>query len=243
MATVMDLIVAQLTRSDVVVRVPEQTRATWRAFEHLLVQIGAALVRVAQSPPSPGYEPYFVEKGGGRLGARGLARVLVRAGHRRARDNQWRGKVVKALRDLAKPLRRKDAVMRRAKTLLRAWEESSILETIFDEAGHDVLEFVRLLGAAPAGDSRAFIRLTEIAAALAPVLTVARGPKMQADSEAHAFFLEIARPFGARGYTWNDLEDDFTDPQTQATRLEFNDKTFNPIPACRLLKRRLSTCP
>ena len=243
MPTLTDLMVAELTRPDVAARVPAQARETWQAFHRLLLQIGGALMRVAQLPPSPGYEPYFVAKKGGRLGAHGLAHLLVHAGKRRARDSQWRGKVIKALRELA-TLRQQRALKPRVDTLLKAWDESSVIETIFHEAGQDEFEFVRLLEAARAGNTSVFNRLAEIAVTLAPKLTVARGPKRQADSEAHVLFLQTGGEFGySRGYTWTDLEGNFTDPQTQATRLEFNKPTFNPIPARRVVKRRLSARP
>ena len=67
MPTLTDLMVAELTRPDVAARVPAQARETWQAFHRLLLQIGGALMRVAQSPPSPGYEPYFVERGADAL--------------------------------------------------------------------------------------------------------------------------------------------------------------------------------
>lgn len=239
MATLTDHIVAHLARPDAAC-VPAQARETWHAFHRLLLQIGGALVRVAQSPPSPGYEPWFVARGGGRLGARGLARLLVHAGKRRARDNQWRRRVVEALRDLAKPLRYSSAVRDRVDTLLEAWEESSVIETIFDDAGQDVFEFIRLLELARVGNTIVFNRLAEIAAALAPALRIARGPKMQAASEAHALFLQSAHAWGASGFTWNPITGDFTDPHTQATRLEFNEDHFDPRPAYRRAKCKLN---
>lgn len=239
MATVTELMVAQLTRPDIVAGVPEQTRATWQAFEQLLIQIGGALLRVAQSPPSPGYEPWFVDKGGGRLGARGLAHLLRRGGRRRARDHQWRGIAVEALRDLGM-LSHRSAVKKRADTLLTCWDDSAVLETIFDDAGGDVFEFVRLLKAAQAGQTNVFARLAAIAAALRPFLTVPRGRKTSPASETHALFLEVGRDFGARAYTWKYLENDFTDAQTQATRREFNAPSFNPVPARRRAKRGMS---
>lgn len=239
MATLTDLIAAQLARPDVAASVPQQARQTWQTFESLLLQIGGVLVRVAQSPPSPGYETWFVEKGGGRLGARGLAQLLVHAGKRRAHDHYWRGKAVEALRDLAQ-LRSWSAVRKRADTLLDCWNESAVLETIFDDAGHDVFEFVRLLKEAQAGNTSVFNRLAVIAAALRPFLTVARGPKPSPASEAHALFLTAGRDFGARAYTWNDLDERFTDSQTRATRRAFNEPNFNPVPARRRVKRGLS---
>jgi hypothetical protein len=239
MPTLTDLMVAELTRSDIATRVPARARETWQTFQRILLHAGGALMRVAQSPPSPGYEPWFVERGGGRLGARGLAYLLVRAGKRRARDHRWHRQAVKALRDLARPLRYGCAVRDRAQTLLQCWEYSTVLDTIFDGAGGDVFEFVRLLKAALAGNTSVFSRLAEIAVGLSPVLTIPSGPKRSAASEAHALFLEVGRDFGARAYTWNDLDKSFTDAQTQATRLAFKEPNFSPVSARRRVKRGL----
>ena len=47
---------------------------------------------------------------------------------------------------------------------------------------------------------------------------------------------------GVRGYTWNDCDEDFADPLTQATRQEFDRTDFDPRPA-RRRSRRLSAAP
>ena len=218
MPTLTDLMVAELTRPDVAARVPAQARETWQAFHRLLLQIGGALMRVAQLPPSPGYEPYFVAKKGGRLGAHGLAHLLVHAGKRRARDSQWRGKVIKALRELA-TLRQQRALKPRVDTLLKAWDESSVIETIFHEAGQDEFEFVRLLEAARAGNTSVFNRLAEIAVTLAPKLTVARGPKRQADS-------------------WKRMCSFFKLGESSATRAAIHGPTWKAISPIRRRKQR-----
>ena len=68
-------------------------------------------------------------------------------------------------------------------------------------------------------------RIKTIAAAIAPSLPRARGPKISAASAAHELFLETNASFGLpAGYTWSDIEGDYIDPQTQATRQEFGDR-------------------
>lgn len=211
----------------------ERLRPLQNAFVQIMSGSDRVLQNIANAPASPGYEPWLIERGTNRIAARGLAMVLTRAGRRRAKDSQWRLKVVKAIRFLAKPGRRKDAFMRKAVFLLEAWEETAVIETIFRQAGRDEFEFTRLLNSARNGEVAVlFGCLAEIAAALGPFLSVARGPKVSAELEAHEFFLaEIATPTGAAGYAWSDLEDDFIDDQTKATRREFNSPSFDPRPA------------
>jgi hypothetical protein len=144
--------------------------------------------------------------------------------------------VVKALRNLAKPLRRSSALKARINTLLQAWEQSSVIETIFDQAKRDEREFVRLLEAARAGDASVFGSLAKLAVALDPFLTLTRGRNRRADSEAHTLFHHIGRSWGGGSYTWDPITADFIDPQTRATRLEFNNDRFDPRPAYRRAK-------
>jgi hypothetical protein len=234
MASLAEVVATYLTRPDLIDRLPasENTRETFKAFGRILTQIGGALVYVAQLPPSPGYEPWFVGGGGGRLGARGLAALVVHAGKRRANDNMRRPEIVRAIRFLAKPGRRKAAILRKAEILLAGWQETSVFDTIFAESGQNEFEFVRLLESARNGNGIDCNRINEIAVALKPFLVLPRGPKVSAASEAHAFFLsQGARGHGAGGYTWSDLEQDFIDAQTRATRLEFNEPDFDPRPA------------
>lgn len=197
--------------------------------------MGEALLRLSQLPASPGYEPWLIEKGYGRLGARGLATVLVHAAKRRAQDSKRQGEVVKAIRFLAKPSHRPVTMLRRAKVLLQVWEETSVIETFFLQAGQDEFEFIRLLKRARDGESIDCQRLSEIAAAITPFLKLSRGPKIRAASEAHAFLTEVGKSTGA--YTWNDITGDFIDRQTLATRQEFNDPQFDPRPPRRRIRR------
>lgn len=148
--------------------------------------------------------------------------------------------VVHAVRFLAKPHRKKSAGYRRIALLLAASSETSIIETIFEDAGLDEFEFIDSLKTAAIGDKDAYRRVIEIAANLAPHLSIPLGPKITAPSVAHEFFLkEIVSPLKPSRYTCNPDKDDFTDAVTAATRREFNDNDFDPRPAVRRLKRHL----
>jgi hypothetical protein len=195
--------------------------------------------RVAESPPSPGYEPWLIERGINPILARMMARLLVRRGKRPAKESVRLPAVVRAFRFLANPRRNRPAISRRVDVLLRAWEETSIIETIFDDAGLDEFEFIRLLKSVAEGHQVGYRRLTEIAASLAPHLPVRRGRKVSAASAAHEVFLEYAvMRMEPRAYSWNEPKGQFTDPVTEATRREFVRRPFDPRPAYRRLKAR-----
>jgi hypothetical protein len=132
--------------------------------------------------------------------------------------------------------------VRRAEVLLAAWNETSIIETIFSNGSlSGESEFVEALRGAAREDDGAYERLTATAAILLPYLLNPRGPKISAASAAHEFFLEApveALSSRAGGYTWRDLEADFVDEQTEATRREFTNPDFDPRPAYRRVKMR-----
>jgi hypothetical protein len=210
-----------------------------RPFSDFCILIGAVVQTVAESPPSPGYEPWLIERGSDPISARIRAHLAVRSGNRTAKEAQRRPSVVNAIRFLAKPHRNRPAISRRVNVLLAAWEETSTIETIFDDASLDVFEFISLLKSVAGGNEAAFQRLTEIAASIVPHLPNPQGLKVSAASAAHEFFLEeLVMPTEPRSYTWNDFKGKFTDPVTEATRREFNLPDFDPRPAYRRLKAR-----
>jgi hypothetical protein len=240
--TIDDLLNEYMARPDVVERV-ESLRARYdgllRALSEVCEHIGVAIRRVAESPPSPGYEPMLIKCGFDPILARMMARLLVRTGTRIENDSKRLRTVVGAIRFLAKPGRRRRALSRRAEVLLTAWEETSVIETIFDDAGLDVFEFVELLKSVAEGDEAARRRITKTAALVAPHLPSPRGRKVTAASAAHEFLLEEGVGVtGSRSYTWDPNKEDFTDPLTAATRLEFACPRFSPRPAYRRLKAR-----
>jgi hypothetical protein len=77
-----------------------------------------------------------------------------------------------------------------------------------------------------------------IAKAIWRRVAVSRGPKLTHASAAHEYFLESQSIFGDGAFTWSPEEEDFTDRLTQATREEFVDPDFNPVPARRRLRAK-----
>jgi len=123
-----------------------------------LALIGASLSRIAELPPSSGYEPVLVKNGSDPVLARGIAFLAVRIGRRLASESKRRRPVFDAIRFLAKP-RQKRAILSRAKILLAAWDETSIIETVFDEIGLQETEFIKLLQDIVQGQTTDFNRL------------------------------------------------------------------------------------
>jgi hypothetical protein len=146
--------------------------------------------RAAAAPPSRGYEPWLVAHNCNRLVARMMAALIVRRANGLAKDNVPRSKVIEALKLLADCQPQERAWRPRVTTLLVAWKETSIIETIFDDAGADVFEFIRQLEDAAKGQSHACDRLSAIAASVIPYVRTTRGPKVAVESYAHEFFLE-----------------------------------------------------
>jgi hypothetical protein len=238
--TLADHLQEYLTRPDVVERMkPLQAACDGlpKSFSGFCTQIGAMVQRVAESPPSPGYEPWLIERGINPILARMMARLLVRRGIRSAKESVTLPAVVRAVRFLVNPRRNRPAISRKVDVLRRAWEETSIIETIFDDAGLDEFEFIRLLKSIADGHRVGYHRLTEVAASLALHLPARRGLKVSAASASHEFFLEYAvMRMEPRAYSWNEPKGQFTDPV--ATRREFNRCHFDPRPAYRRLKAR-----
>lgn len=215
-------------------------QAFWKAFCHFGEHAAATLLYLAECPPSPGYEPWLIEHGCSTVIARWLAGLIVRWGKLVAEDDANLSSAADAIRFLARPSRRPSAASRKARVLLLAWQKTSVLEdVIFDGTDLDVFEFVRLLEMASAGQNAAHQRLQVMAASLTAHLSVRRGPKVNAASAAHEFFLEkIVFPMKGPAYTWDAIKEDFTDPVTEATRREFDDPDFDPRPARRRLMAR-----
>jgi hypothetical protein len=99
------------------------------------------------------------------------------------------GIVVDAIRFLAKPGRQKRSISRRAAALLEVWNTNFDLGNVFDGVDLRVLEFGEALKGAVRGELASCQRVTEIAAALAPELSVRRGRRASAASLAHEFSL------------------------------------------------------
>lgn len=214
-----------------------KTEGEWEIWE--IIQIGLAVgmmfKHIAESPPSKGYEPFLVCLGTNRIVARGMSQLAVKHGNRISREHQRRASVVRAIQFLRNPHHNKPARLRRVKLLLAAANETTVVETLFVEAGFEERAFVRLLQSAADGNDDAYIRLAEIARSLP--LKARRGPKIKAPSAAHQFLFEgLAEMKDPRAFTWNEVEGRCTDDFTEAARREFDLKRFDPRSAYRRMK-------
>ena len=107
--------------------------------------------RAVESSPSIAYEPLLIEHGVKLVRARGLASLTIRRGTQHANESIRLPAIVGAIRFLAKPGRDRRAILSKAEVLLAAWEETSIIDTIFDDAKLRESEFIGLLKSAVEG--------------------------------------------------------------------------------------------
>jgi hypothetical protein len=203
-----------------------------------LALIGSSLSRIAELPASRGYGPALVQNGIHPDLASGIAFLAVRIGRRLASESKRRRPVFDAIRFLAKP-RQKRAILSRAKILLAAWNETSIIETVFDEIGLQETEFIKLLQAIVQGQTTDLNRLADICTTIAPSLSLDRGPKVSAPSATHKFILESGIELTEKrlAYARRDRTASNEDALTEATRLEFDTCNFDSRPSRRRLRR------
>jgi hypothetical protein len=200
---------------------------------------GKVIEYLDELPPSAGYEPFFVDAGRNRVAACGAAALAVQHGRRRAKEAKQHRPVFDAIRFLGKQKRQRRAILRCAKTLLKARQETSIIETIFDDAGQSEIELMGLLQAVCDGRGVDRQRITDIAAAVAPHISLRRGPKITAWSAAHEFLfgqdLELRLKRGP--YLGRMRAEQYVEPRTEATCKEFGLANFDSRPARRRIKR------
>jgi hypothetical protein len=174
--------------------------------------VGAIAERAQQNFPSKGYSPYFEAQGFAPFLARGLGSLTISRGRRQADEAKRVASVDEAIRFLSRGGRQRRAIVSRAKLVLTASKETSIVDELFSNAGLHESEFLRLLQIVIDGGAIDRERIKTIATAIAPSRPRARGPKITAASAAHELFLETNASFGLRaGYTWNDYKHDFVD--------------------------------
>jgi hypothetical protein len=196
------------------------------------------LFATSRCPASRGYEPLLIKRGENPLLARVKAFVAVDQSRKTADESRRRREVVTAIRFLAKPNRSRWAVNRKIALLLAASRETRVIRAIFTEAGLSDHILINLLPYAAEGGEMATDRILEIARMAAPRIRIRRGPKVTAASATHELFLEKSGIRGASAYSYSELEGDFVDEATKATRLEFPGTRFRPQPASRRLKAR-----
>jgi hypothetical protein len=218
-------------------RVPIET-ATALAFTDWIILAGVAVIKLKNFPPSKGYEASFIEAGTAPIIARGLANVATKHGKRIVHEAKHHREVAKAIRFLAKA-RQKGATERRARIILKAWRDTSVVETLFESAGLKEAEFVRLLQELDDHGNTDYERLAQLAAQIVPHLSLSRGPKMSAASAAHAFLLQhdLPVPPRRRPHSRKDRAAENVDRLTEATRTEFCEPNFDSRPMKRRSKR------
>ena len=242
MPTFKDHFVAELARSGVL----EHLKPWGELFVEYQKMLGGMLLmasaiaeRAEENFPSKAYGPYLEARGFAPFLSRGLGSLTISLGTRQANEAKREARVVEAIRFLARGYRQKRAILSRAKLVLAASKETSIVDKLFRKAGLHEGEFLRLLQTVIDGGAINRERITTIAAAVAPLVRRARGPKITAASAAHELFLETNACAGLRaGYAKSGIDGEYTDPRTQATRQEFDDRDFDPRPAYRRVKRR-----
>jgi hypothetical protein len=190
--------------------------------------------------PSPGYEPLLMAAGWNQFVARGMAKLAKRHGRRVAAESQWERRVAEAIRFLARRPRQHRAILRRAKLLLEAYEKTSLIESLFDKAKLNEVEFIHLLNVTIAGNDTDRKRLIDIAGEVAPFVAIRRGPKIMAASAAHEFLFreELGLHLKRRPYLGRGRAGRYIDPRSEATRLEFGLATFDSRSARRRVKSR-----
>jgi hypothetical protein len=242
MPTFADHLVTELAHSEVV----EYLKPWGELFDQFVKMPGGMFLmataiakRAEQNFPTKGYGPYFEAQGFAPFLARGIGSLTISRGKRQAKEAKRVAPVIEAIRFLARGDGQRRAIVSRAKLVLAASQETSIVDKLFSNAGLYEGEFLRLLQTIIDGGAIDREPIKTIAAAIAPSRPLARGPKISAASATHELFLETNASFGLpAGYPKRRVNGEYIDPQTQATKQEFSNADFDPRAAYRRVKRR-----
>jgi hypothetical protein len=200
--------------------------------------LNVTLGRRMKHPGDRGYVKFLTSLGYDRNWAGLLAAWVVATGRRKAQAAEIQLKVVEAVRFIAKPGRRREPFLCQTRIILSAFEDTDLLEGLFEGAPLRECKFIEHLRLAVEGDRSARQSATTIAAAIKHRASVRRGPKVSPASAAHEYLLETLHIIGSGAYTWSDIESGFTDQMTQATAEEFDEPGFDPRPAYRRVRTR-----
>ena len=199
------------------------------------VRIGRGL----KYPKDKGYAKYLSTLGYDRNWAGMQAATIVAQGRARVATSQKRTAFAKALRQLANPRRKTQAFLDYARVALDAMDGTTLADGLFSERPpFEGPLFIRELRFSLAGDLPARSEVARIAEAVWRRIPGVRGPKLTLPSAAHEYFLESLSTFLRAGFTWSPEAEDFTDRLTIATREEFDDPDFSPLPARRRLRAK-----
>jgi hypothetical protein len=197
------------------------------------VRIGRGL----KYPKDEGYGKFLETLGYDRNWAGMLAARIVEEGRVQAATAKKGSELAQALRRLANPRLETEAFLANAKLALGALDRTELTRGLFHELPRfEGLVFIRALRFCLAGHLSDRPYVCRIAKAIWSRVAVSRGPKVTHASAAHEYFLELIP--GDAAFTWSPEDEDFTDRLTQATREEFDDPDFNPVPARRRLRAK-----
>jgi hypothetical protein len=199
------------------------------------VRIGRGL----KYPKDKGYGRFLETLGYDRNWAGMLAARIVEEGRVQAATAKKNSEFAQALRRLANPRLDTEAFLANAKVALEAMDGTELTRGLFHELPRfEGLVFIRALRFCLAGDLSNRPYVSRIAKVIWRRVAVSRGPKLTHASAAHEYFLETRSTFEIAAFTWSPESEDFTDRLTQATREEFDDLDFNPVPARRRLRAK-----
>jgi hypothetical protein len=204
-------------------------------YDDAEVRLGRGL----KYPKDRGYAKFLATLGYDRNWAGMLAAKIVEEGRVRAATSQKKREFAQALRRLTNPRLETEAFLANAKVVSEAVNGTLLTDGLFEDLRlFEGLEFIRELRFCLAEDLSGRAEVCRIAKAIWRRVVVSRGPKLTHSSAAHEYFLESQSIFGPAAFTWSPEDEDFTDRLTQATREEFDDPDFNPVPARRRLRAK-----
>ena len=204
-------------------------------FDDAEVRIGRGL----KHPKDKGYGKFLETLGYDRNWAGMQAAMIVEEGRVRAATSKRSWEFAQALRRLANPGLETKAFLAAAKVAREAMDGTELTRGLFEGLPRFAgLLFIRALKFCLAGDLSHRVEVSRISKAIWRRVVVPRGPKLTHASAAHEYFLETQSIFEDAAFTWSPEGEDFTDPLTQATREEFDDPDFNPVPARRRLRAK-----
>ena len=138
MPTFDDHFVAELARSGVLERL-KPWGELFVEFQKMLggmfLMASAIAERAEENFPSKAYGPYFEAQGFAPFLARGLGSLTISLGKRQAKEAKRVAPVVEAIRFLARGDGQRRAIVSRAKLVLAASQETSIVDELFSQRG------------------------------------------------------------------------------------------------------------
>jgi hypothetical protein len=199
------------------------------------VRIGRGL----KHPKDKGYAKFLATLGYDPNWAGMLAAMIVEEGRIRAATSAKRTEFSRALRRLANPRLEREAFIADSRLVHEDMDGADLTSGLFqDLPPSEGLAFIGELRFCVAGNLAGRAEVARIAKAVWRRVAVSRGPKLTQASAAHEYFLESQSIFNPAAFTWSPDGEDFTDRLTRATREEFDDPDFNPVPARRRLKAK-----